>query len=197
MTLKPRFSLLGDWNCTWEIAHNIPTDDILSQKVGSTTYKFEYPVAHLLHRVASDVYELRVALPEGAKILSHNILKGANPHHVGHELSYSYLDFIGRPTLVYTFNNYLPRINLDAKLVIEYTLADHYMFIEPAYLVGGLMLLFGIYICFSKMDLSFGNEDLQEEQAATGAVPAAKVAPSTQNQAGGNKSSVGKDKKQK
>jgi Ribophorin I len=195
--LKPRFSLLGDWNCTWELAHNIPTDDVLSKKIGSNTYKFEYGVAHLLHRVSSDVYELRVALPEGAKILSHNIIKGAQPTKVGHELSYSYLDFLGRPTLVFTFDNYLPRINLEAKLVIEYTLADHLMFIEPAYLVCGLMLLFGIYLCFSKMDLSFGNEELQEQLEAKGAVPAAKVAPSQAQGSRNNKSGPHQDKKQK
>lgn len=194
--MKPRFSLLGDWNCTWEIAHNIPTDDVLSKKVGSNTYKYEYPVAHLLHRVSSDVYELRVALPEGAKILSHNVIKGSKPNKVGTDLSYSYLDFIGRPTLVYTFNNYLPRISLDAKLVIEYTLADHYLLIEPAYLVGGLMLLFGIYLAFSKMDLSFGNEQLEEEQEARGAVPASRTTPSAQSGTA-NKPTVSKDKKQK
>jgi Ribophorin I len=151
----------------------------------------------LLHRVTSDVYELRVALPEGAKILSHNVIKGAQPTKIGHDLSYSYLDFLGRPTLVYTFDNYLPRINLEAKLVIEYTLADHLIFIEPAYLVCGLMVLFGIYLCFSKMDLSFGNEELEEQLESKAAVPAAKVNPS---QAQGNrnyKSNLQQDKKQK
>lgn len=160
--MKPRFSLLGDWNCTWEISYNVPAEDFLQQKVGGSDFKLEIPVSHLLKNIPSDVYEVKVAVPEGASIQRFST-GTANPSKTGETLSYSYLDFIGRPTLIFTFHNYLPKADkTDPRLVIEYSLQGGLLIIEPLYLVIGLMFCFLFYIFFSKLDLSFGSQDLQE-----------------------------------
>lgn len=161
MFLKPRFALLGDWNCTWYLSFNVPTADILKQHIHDSSYKFEYDLSHLFPNMPSDKYELRIALPEGAKIKKHS-LGGAKADNITEELSYGYLDFFGRPTLVFTFKNYLPSIYQNAKLKVEYTLESHLIWIEPVYLVVGLFICFGIYIVFSKMDLTFGSDHLEE-----------------------------------
>ena len=125
-------------------------------------FKFEYKVAHLLQTIPSDKYELKVALPEGATIVNHKFDGKNKPHKVSTETSFSYLDFLGRPTLVFTFNHYLPKIDPEAKIVIEYSLQSSLIFIEPLYLICGLMLCFIVYLVFSKLDLSFGSEELEE-----------------------------------
>lgn len=154
--------MLGDWNCTWDISYNVPTEDILKEKKQDSMFRFEHKVAHLLPAIPSDKYELKVALPEGATIVTHKFEGKNKPLKISTETSFSYLDFLGRPTLVFTFSHYLPKIDPEAKIVIEYSLQSSLIFIEPLYLMCGLMLCFLIYLVFSKLDLSFGSEELQE-----------------------------------
>jgi oligosaccharyltransferase complex subunit alpha (ribophorin I) len=160
--LKPRFALLGDWNCTWFLAHNVPTEDILRQHVNGATFRFEFPLAHLLTEIPSDNYEVKVALPEGAQIISFDSGR-AQARAVTTTKSFSYLDFIGRPTLVFSYDNYLPRVDLKTKIQIEYTFQPMLVIIEPLYLVVGLFLCFLAYIVFSRTDLSFGSEEYAEQ----------------------------------
>lgn len=162
--LRPRWSLLGDWNCTWDISYNVPTDDILRQSSSGSTYKFEYKVGHLLEFTPSDIYEFKVALPEGASILSHKYFGIRQPDSISTTKSWSYMDFLGRPTLVFTFSDYLPRVDQNAKVVIEYSLQSSLIFIDPIYLMCGLMLCFLFYLAYSKFDLSFGSDELVELQ---------------------------------
>ena len=144
------------------MSFNVPTDEILKQSTSGSTYKLEYDIAHLLPNIASDVYELRVALPEGATILNYST-GYAKPSNFSKSTSYSYLDFLGRPTLVFKFNNYLPSVYANSKLTVEYTLEGYLLWIEPVYLVVGLLLCFALYLVFSKMDLSFGSDYLVEK----------------------------------
>ncbi len=161
MDLKPRWSLLGDWNCTWDLSYNVPTDDILRQSVSGSTFRFEYSVAHLLENIPSDTYEFKIAFPEGASILSHSYIGVKQPDSVNTTKSWSYMDFLGRPTLVFTFSDYLPKVDREAKVVVEYSLQSSLIFIEPIYLMCGLMLCFLAYILYSKFDLSFGSDELE------------------------------------
>jgi hypothetical protein len=153
---------LGDWNCTWDLSYNVPTEDILRQSVSGSTFRFEYGVAHLLENIPSDTYEFKIAFPEGASILSHQYTGIKQPDNVSTTKSWSYMDFLGRPTLVFTFSDYLPKVDRDAKVVIEYSLQSTLIFIEPIYLMCGLMLCFLAYIFYSKFDLSFGSDELEE-----------------------------------
>ena len=160
--LKPRWALLGDWNCTWDLSYNVPTDEILRQSTSGSNFRFEYNVAHLLEGIPSDVYEFKVAFPEGASFLSHQFIGVKQPDSIDITKSWSYMDWLGRPTLVFTFSDYLPKADNNAKVIIEYSLQSTLIFIEPIYLMCGLMLCFLAYIFYSKFDLSFGSDELQE-----------------------------------
>lgn len=154
--------MLGDWNATWDLSYNVPTENILRQSISGSNFKFEYPVGHLLEHIASDVYEFKVAFPEGADILSYKYIGVRQPERINTTKSWSYMDFLGRPTLVFTFTDYLPKVDREAKVIVEYSLQSSLIFIEPIYLMCGLMLCFLAYIIYSKLDLSFGSEELVE-----------------------------------
>lgn len=134
----------------------------MKERKSDSRFRFEYSVAHLLHAIPSDTYELKVAFPEGANILSHKFEGLYKPDKVSTTTSFSYLDFLGRPTLVFSFSDYLPRVDMNAKVVIEYSLQSTLIWIEPLYLICGLMLCFSVYLIFSKLDLTFGGEGLDE-----------------------------------
>ena len=140
----------------------MPTENILRQSASGSSFKFEYTVGHLLEHISSDVYEFKVAFPEGADILSYKYVGVRQPDRINTTKSWSYMDFLGRPTLVFTFTDYLPKVDREAKVIVEYTLQSSLIFIEPIYLMCGLMLCFLAYIIYSKLDLSFGSEELVE-----------------------------------
>ena len=107
-------------------------------------FRFEYNIAHLLENIPSDKYEFKVAFPEGAEIIKHTY-QGIRQPDINVTKSWSYMDFLGRPTLVFTFSDYLPKVDNDAKVIIEYSLQSSLIFIDPIYLMCGLMLCFLFY----------------------------------------------------
>lgn len=81
------------------IGYNVPASDLVKMSVkDSTKFVFEYPLAHLLTDGISDLFTTRIALPEGSKVLS--VETGDVRAEVSYDKTFSYLDFIGRPTVV-------------------------------------------------------------------------------------------------
>ena len=66
--LTPRFALQGGWNHTWEISYNVPAEDVLTQNIEGTEFEFLYPLSQLVVDGNSELFTIRVALPEGAVI---------------------------------------------------------------------------------------------------------------------------------
>ena len=119
---------------------------------------FEYDLTPLMRQTPSDVYTLKVALPEGATVLSANI-DGFQPHEVKEEVTYSYLDYFGRPTLVYTFKRHLTTPGREDKVRVHYRLPSVYMAVSPSYTVCLLLASFAVYLILSKADFTFGQYD--------------------------------------
>jgi len=94
-------------------------------------------------------------LPEGSKILEVSTGK-ITPNSISKtEKTFSYLDFLGRPTVVVTFKNHIPQVVLGENLKIRYSISKSKLLIEPAYLVCGLMGMFMFTIVVSKLNLDF------------------------------------------
>jgi len=72
----------------------------------SNKFVFECPIAQLIKDGISDVFTTRVALPEGAKILK--VETAETRADVSFDKTFSYLDFIGRPTVVIKIKNHVP-----------------------------------------------------------------------------------------
>ena len=159
MTLYPRFSLLGGWNLTWDLSYNTPSDEFIKQNTrDGEDFIFTYKLAPLLATTPSDIYTLKVALPEGAKVISEKI-DGFQPHKTSRELTYSFLDYVGRPTLTYTFKRHFARPGRNDAVTIKYQLSIAYMAVSPLYTVCLLMATFIIYLVISRVDLAFGDID--------------------------------------
>ena len=165
MTLFPRFSLLGNWNLTWDISYNVPSTEFLSVKEDSNEYKFEHSLHSLLKTIPHDLYTLKVALPEGAKFLSDHFT-GIKPKEIREETTFSYLNYFGRPTRVYVFENYIGLANLDSRLTIRYSYTPSSLMIAPLYLALALLGTFLAYLLFSRLDLNFGHEDEPAAEAS-------------------------------
>ena len=172
IALFPRFALLGGWNLTWDISYNAPSSNYLTKHVSESDYVLKLDLGYLLTDIPSDKYHLRVALPEGAEILDVTI-PGQKPSINGQVKTFSYLDFVGRPTVNLTFYNFLPRVNPNQTLIIRYRFKGFLLIVEPLYLSIGLFLCFSIYLVVSRLDLSFGHEETTRKKKRRPAVPSA------------------------
>lgn len=141
-----------------EIGYNVPTQDILMQNLKGTEFVFEYDLAQTVTEGNSDLFEVRVALPEGAKILSVETGSVVPHHESREERTFSYLDFLGRPTVLLHFKNHIPQTVKDEKIRIRYSFSKTNLMIEPAYLIAGLMGLFSLSIVASRLNLDFKAE---------------------------------------
>lgn len=105
-----------------------------------------------------DEYSVKIALPEGSQVISEEIL-GLDLTSKSTETSFSYLDFFGRPTIVFKFKTCLTVPRGENKIRIKYTLPALSFFYGPMYIVCCLFLMSLLYLIISKLDFSFGNLD--------------------------------------
>ena len=121
----------------------------------SNKFVFEYPLAQIVIDGISDLYTTRVALPEGAKILG--VDTAGIQAEVSFDKTFSYLDFIGRPTVVVKIKNHVPKAT-EGNLKITYQFQKHKLLIEPLYIVCGLFGIFATTIILGRMNLDFKKD---------------------------------------
>jgi oligosaccharyltransferase complex subunit alpha (ribophorin I) len=119
------------------------------------TFVFEYPLAHLITEGISDEFVTRVALPEGASILK--VETSGNRAEITEDKTFSYLDFLGRPTVVVTMKNHIPQA-IEGNLRITYKFSKVNLLIEPLYIVAGIFGTFLTTIVIGRMNLDFKKE---------------------------------------
>lgn len=121
----------------------------------SNKFVFECPLAHIIKDGIADLFTTRVALPEGAKILK--VETGEIQSDVSYDKTFSYLDFIGRPTVVVKIRNHVPQAT-EGVLRITYQFSKHNLLIEPLYIVCGLFGLFATTIVLGRVNLDFKKD---------------------------------------
>jgi len=97
--LEPRFPILGGWKTTFNLGYNLPPQKFLYQNITSGKYVLKQLFYIDLHELVSEDYTLKVILPEGAYDISADL-----PFEIEEQLTsttFSYLDTIGRPTLIF------------------------------------------------------------------------------------------------
>lgn len=121
----------------------------------SNKFVFEYPMAQIIKDGIADTFITRVALPEGAKILK--VETAETMAEVTFDKTFSYLDFIGRPTVVVSIKNHVPQAT-EGVLRITYQFSKHNLLIEPLYIVSGLFGIFATTIILGRMNLDFKKD---------------------------------------
>lgn len=133
----------------------MPAQDILQMSRKGNKFVFEYPLAHLIKEGISDMFTIRVALPEGASILK--VETDGNKAEISRDKTFSYLDFMGRPTVVIKMKNHIPQA-ITGNLRITYKFSKFNLLIEPLYIMGGIFTMFATSILISRMNLDFKKE---------------------------------------
>lgn len=142
--LKPRFPLFGGWVTDFNLGYRVSLSDYVNAPVSGNNYRLSIPFADVLFdSMFVEEAIVKITLPAGAKDIE---VKGQMRfERLPDEISFSYLDFIGRPVLVFKKLN-LVTLHLENKpLVIRYNYSKMYMLQEPFLLgsaaIGAILLL--------------------------------------------------------
>ena len=154
--LTPRFPLLGGWKLSWDLSFNMPSSQHLFRHSVSDLYKLELPVNHLLPSLPTDVYSLEISLPEGAVIDRYEI-DLSKDFTASESLTYSYLNYFGRPTLKIDIKDHLGVIDVQAKIRVFYRFQDYFLFVQILYPAVALLLVFSVFLSTSRLSLTFNN----------------------------------------
>ena len=103
LELQPRFPLYGGWRYTWFHGFNVPSKQFLKVDAKTGKYVLQYLFKPSVSDLVTESASLKVVLPEGAA----NVKWGASEalDSVTHSTTYTYLDSIGRPTLLFKKKN--------------------------------------------------------------------------------------------
>ncbi|TIA92907.1 hypothetical protein E3P99_00347 [Wallemia hederae] len=117
LQLKPRYPLMGGWKYSFSVGWENTMKSVA--KVVNGLIKLSVPFSNTPSDVAVHEAVTRIILPEGAHMLDVSVpFEGAT---ISYETTYTYLDTIGRPTVVVTAFNTSAAHNKD--IVVVYSLS--------------------------------------------------------------------------
>lgn len=148
LEIEPRYPLFGGWKSSFLIGYGLPLQDFLFESSNGQRYlniSFGCPLIETI----VDELTIKVVLPEGSKNPVLSIPFSADQTH---ETRYSYLDVIGRPTVVIKKKNVVPEHSIPFQ--VYYDFSPVFMLAEPLMLVSAFFLFFVACIAYVNIDLS-------------------------------------------
>ncbi|XP_020583300.1 dolichyl-diphosphooligosaccharide--protein glycosyltransferase subunit 1B [Phalaenopsis equestris] len=151
LEIEPRYPLFGGWKASFVIGYSVPLEDFLFESPDGQHY-LNFSFGCPLYETLVDSITIKVVLPEGSKNPSAVLPFGADRYL---EKTYSYLDVVGRTTVVIKKKNVVPEHNVPFQ--VYYNFNPIFMLAEPLMLVTAIFLFFSACIAYLRMDLSFAK----------------------------------------
>lgn len=149
--IKPRFPLFGGWVTDYNLGYRVPMNEFLNEPVSGNNFRLSIPFADIMYEnMYIEEATVRIYLPAGSSNIE---VKGSigKYERLIDDLSYSYLDIIGRPVVVLKKQNIVSQ-HLDNKpIVIRYDYSKMYMLQEPALIIAAAIIAILIAFIYSKM----------------------------------------------
>ncbi|KAM0878309.1 hypothetical protein ACQ4PT_034958 [Festuca glaucescens] len=151
LEFEPRYPLFGGWHCTFTIGYGMPLQDFLFESEDGRRFANLTFGCPLLNTVVDDL-TIKIVLPEGSKS-PQAVVPFLTEQHL--ETSYSYLDVVGRTTVVLKKKNVVGEHNVPFQVYYEFN--PVFMLAEPLMLISAALLFFVACIAYLHMDLSIGK----------------------------------------
>ncbi|OAY67342.1 Dolichyl-diphosphooligosaccharide--protein glycosyltransferase subunit 1B [Ananas comosus] len=148
LEIEPRYPLLGGWKATFVIGYGLPLHDFLFESDDGRRYLNVSFGCPLLETVVDEL-TVKVVLPEGSK---NPLAVVPFPVEQNLETSHSYLDIVGRTTVVLKKKNVVPDHNIPFQVYYDFN--PIFMLAEPLMLVSAVFLFFIACISYLHIDLS-------------------------------------------
>lgn len=153
VNIKPRFPLFGGWVTDFLLGYSLPMSEYLKQPGvdSATTYKLTMPLTDLFYEsMYIEDAKVKFVLPAGASniVLEQNI----DAVRLQDELSYSYLDVIGRPVIILQKSNVVAQHLVDSKaIIIKFDYKSLFMLQEPILLLAAILISLLVAALYSSL----------------------------------------------
>eukprot|EP00268_Persea_americana_P012576 TRINITY_DN1534_c0_g1_i1.p1 TRINITY_DN1534_c0_g1~~TRINITY_DN1534_c0_g1_i1.p1 ORF type:complete len:495 (-),score=85.33 TRINITY_DN1534_c0_g1_i1:355-1770(-) len=148
LEIEPRYPLFGGWKATFVIGYGLPLQDFLFESSDGRRY-LNFTFGCPLLETAVNKLTIKVVLPEGSTEPSAVV---PFPVEQYLETSYSYLDIVGRHTVVLKKENVVQELN--APFQVYYRFNPIFLLAEPLMLASAFFLFFAGCIAYLHVDLS-------------------------------------------
>ncbi|XP_020675975.1 dolichyl-diphosphooligosaccharide--protein glycosyltransferase subunit 1B [Dendrobium catenatum] len=152
LEIEPRYPLFGGWKASFVIGYSVPLEDFLFESPEGQHY-LNFSFGCPLYDTLVDSLTIKVVLPEGSKSPSAVLPFGADQYL---EKTFSYLDVVGRTTVVIKKKNVVPEHNVPFQ--VYYNFNPIFMLAEPLMLITAIFLFFSACIAYLHMDLSLAKK---------------------------------------
>ena len=155
LELTPRFPILGGWKSNYDIGYNLPTKfHVKTNNHGNymVNLTFGMPYKKMLARN----YTVKVILPETADNIKIN-LPIDTQYSVEYDKEYGCLDLFGRKSIIIKLNNMYDVYNTN--IFISYDYQWTMLFVKPVILIVYFLILFTIFIIYSRVNISLSRKE--------------------------------------
>lgn len=141
LQVKPRFPLLGGWKYSFSVGFETLLRNVATLRKNGDT-RVTVPFSNIPGDVAVDKAETRIILPEGANIV--DVILPFKEVELDYETTYTYLDTIGRPTVVIKKSHASDAHNQDVVVIYNLSMLNA---IRKPITVG--LTVFLVFLAFS------------------------------------------------
>lgn len=118
LELQPRYPIMGGWNYSFTVGYDQPLGDVLKQRTGHS-YLLAVPFLSPIKDTPVDYTRLEVRLPEGATNVLVSTPFPVDSQSTDGPLAKTYLDAVGRPTVVLTKKDCSDRCGQDVLVSLQ------------------------------------------------------------------------------
>jgi len=97
--------------------------------------------------IVAEEYSVSIILPEGVTDIKYDLPFDVDDVTV--DKYYSFLDYWGRSRITFTKKNVIGKHNLP--ITLSYKFRERILYTEPVILVGGFLVLFGLFILTGRL----------------------------------------------
>lgn len=151
--LEPRYPIFGGWSTKFKFEYTLP----LSSSVftdSDKNYVLQVLSLPAIIDVTYDQIEMRILLPEGAKLVGESGIKLEYQKTVSKE--FTYFDFLGRPVISLSMRNMIPEAA--EYLKVEYTYSSMLRYQKHVVVALALLIITFTVQLLSQIDLGNGTK---------------------------------------
>lgn len=149
--LEPRYPIFGGWSTKFKFEYTLPLSSSVF-KGSDNQYVLQVLSLPTIMDVTYDQLEMRILLPEGAKLVGESGIKPEYERTVSNE--FTYFDFLGRPVVSLSMKNMIPEAA--EYLKVEYTYSSMLRYQKHVVVALALLVIAVTVQLASQIDLGSG-----------------------------------------
>ncbi|KAJ3639816.1 hypothetical protein Zmor_003152 [Zophobas morio] len=160
LELRPRFPLFGGWRSSYTLGYSVPSYQYLFRRTGASYVLNMRLLDHVFDDMHVEELETKIVLPVGVRDVV--ISPPYEMERLTDQLSYKYLDNMGRAVITLRKTNLVEQHIQDVEIV--YNWSTLMLLHEPALLATALYILFIFVIIYVRLDFSIHKPDHSKKE---------------------------------